>query len=173
MVMGKFTIEINFEDLVDEMFYEATTDCDGYVEPSSTFKKALMDSVVGELKCGVLKSVVDNAREMIREQVQTQANEFIATELQGIILRKMRSGEVHSNRGYGFKNFDDLIEQAIGRISVERVIEQHIDKFSKAFAADMKKQYDNVFAARIVSSLNDQKMLSPEVAQILLGGNKE
>ena len=165
--MQNLKIEINFDDLISDIFESAEGDEYG-CSPTMDFKDALRESIIYQVKKEMMSSIKAEALEDMRKQGQQQVQEFINGELKGIIHRKMLAGEFRSVRG-GFQSFDEVIEKHLSSMNVESVIKRHIDTKADAFAKDMKARYDNVFAAKIVQSLNNQKMLSDDVAKILLG----
>lgn len=165
--MTKINIEINLEDLVDDLFATATGDEYG-VEPTMSLQEAFKNQVVNSLVLEVKNNLKQDAQELLTREGSQQIKEFVEGELKGIIYRKLRAGELRSRWG-GFKTYDELIENAITGSHIEHVIKKHIDAKADKFAKEMRARYDNVFAAKIVGALNDQKMLSPEVAKILLG----
>lgn len=167
--MKGFKIEIDFNELVNDMFCNASYDGCG-AEPSSSFKEAVQADIVRSVSSHIIKEASSNAQLEASRLAKETVKSFLDKEMQGIIYRKLRAGDVRINSyGGGFKSFDEIIEKSMSSMDIERVIKQHIDKKADAFAKEMKARYDNVFAARIVSSLKDQRMLSPDVAKILLG----
>lgn len=167
--MKGLKIEIDFNELVNDMFCDASYD-EYSAEPSSSFKEAVQADIVRSVSSHIIKEASSNAKIEASRLAKEAVESFLDKEMQGIIYRKLRAGEVRINSyGGGFKSFDEIITANLSSMNIERVIKQHIDKKADAFAKEMKARYDNIFAARIVSSLKDQKMLSPDVAKILLG----
>lgn len=169
--MTKLTIEVNFDDLISDMFCDAEGDEYG-VSPTGDFKDYLKADISSQISSQIIKSIKSDVNQQIARDAGDQITEFVSGELRGIITRKLRAGEIRSGYG-GFKSYDELIEKQLSSRSVENAIERHIDSKAKAFANDMKTRYDNIFAAKIVGALKEQKMLSPEVASLLLGGNND
>lgn len=167
--MKGLKIEIDFNELVNDMFSDARYDECG-VEPSSSFSEAVQGEIVRLVSNHIIKESSSNAQIEASRLAKEAVESFLDKEMQGIIYRKLRAGEVRINSySGGFKSFDEIIEKNMSSMSIEKVIKQHIDRKADDFAKEMKARYDNIFAARIVSSLKDQKMLSPDVAKILLG----
>lgn len=169
--MNKLTIEVNFNDLVSDMFCDAEQDKYG-VSPTGEFKDYLKQDIVSQISSEIIKGIKADVKAQIAKDAGDQISEFVSGELQGIIIRKLRAGEVRTNWN-GFTSYDELIEKSLNSRSVETAIERHINEKAKSFAKDMKSRYDNIFAARIVGALKEQKMLSPEVASLLLGGDND
>jgi hypothetical protein len=165
--MKGFKIEINFDDLVDDMFCDAEYDEFG-ASPSYSFKDALKEDIIRQVSSKIIPEIKQTANDEVKNLASDQVKNFVSGELDGIIQRKLRKGEINT-RYDGFKTFDEIIEKQLDRMNIENVIERHISAKADVFAKEMKARYDNVFAARIVGSLKEQKMLSPDVARILLG----
>lgn len=165
--MKNLKIEISFEDIVSDMFQDSEGDEYG-CSPSSTFKEAVQANVIGQVVKQVKELVSKDAVKIAGEKAHDVAENFIKYELESIIKAKLIGGEVKTRHGQT-KSLDELIESKINQISIEEIIRKHIDVKANAFAVEMKSRYDNIFAAKVVSALNHQKMLSPEVAKILLG----
>lgn len=164
---GNFTVTVNFDEVIDDLFESAEREEFGCY-PSTTFKEALQHQIVSEVKRELMKGLKDAAYEQMREQGQQQIQEFINGELKGIITRKLRAGEFRTPRG-GFQSFDQVIENHLTKMNVENAIARHMDIKADAFAKEMKARYDNVFAAKVVARLKEQKLLAPDVARLLLG----
>lgn len=165
--MNNIKIELNLNDIVEDMFADADYDEFG-ASPSASFSEEVKNSVVNQVSNNLVKQVKEECIRSAGELSANVASEFVQKELEGIITRKLRSGELRTG-WQGFKSFDELIENKLNSLNLERVITRHIDTKAQEFAKDLKLRYDNVFAAKIVQNLNEQKMLSPEIAKILLG----
>ena len=169
--MDKFKVEINFDDLVSDMFDCADVDGDEYcssVTPSMSFKDSLKADVVRTISQSIISSIKKECMVNAESLAIEKANEFVEIELQGILLSKLRTGDIHTKYD-GLKNFDELIEKKINSINIDAIILKHINNKADEFAKEMKLRYDNIFAAKIVHSLKEQKMLAPDIAKILLG----
>lgn len=169
--MSKLSIEVNFDDLISDMFHDAEGDEYG-ISPTGDFKDYLKADISAQISSQIIKGIKADVNQQIARDAGDQITEFVNGELRGIITRKLRAGEIRSGYG-GFKSFDELIEKQLNSRSIENAIERHIDAKAKSFASEMKNRYDNIFAAKIVGALKEQKMLSPEVASLLLGGNDD
>jgi hypothetical protein len=165
---GTFTVTVNMQDVIDDIFETAENDGYGHY-PSKDFKQALRDDIIYHIRTQLMQELRPAAMELMRDQGQAQVVEFISGELRGIIHRKMRAGEFRSHRG-GFNSFDEVIEKNLSTMNIESVIKRHIDKKAEEFAKELRARYDNVFAAKIVGKLKEQNMLAPDVAKLLLGG---
>lgn len=166
--MKGIKIEINLNDIVEDMFCDADIDCDTGASPTSSFSDAVKDSIIHSVCSDIKKQISTKAIESAQIKSHEAAESFIEKELGAIITHKLLSGEVKTKYN-GVKTIDELIEDHLSASRIQKVLENHINKKAEEFAKDLKARYDNIFAAKIVSSLSKQKMLSPEVSKLLLG----
>lgn len=111
--MDALKIEVNFNDLVDGMFDCADVDCDEYnrsATPSMSFKDSLKTEIVRTISQSVMSSIKKECMVSAESLARDQAHKFIETELQGILLSMLRTGDIHTKYD-GLKNFDELIEK--------------------------------------------------------------
>lgn len=167
--MRNLKIEINLNDIVEDMFCDAEYDELG-ATPSQSFSEAVRGDVISSVSKALINQASDTSKHQAAKVAVEVAEKFINSELDGIILRKLRVGELRLSHG-GFKSFDDLIESRISRFDIDKMITRHIDLNTKKFAEEMRLRYDNIFAAKVVQGLAKQKMLDPNVAEMLLGGD--
>lgn len=168
--MSNFKIEINLNDIVEDMFVDCDIDYDMGARPTTSFSDEIRGSIVSGVSQNILSEIKKSAIEDAEKKVKEVTDDFVTKELQGILTRKLRAGELKT-RFNGFKSYDELIEDKLSRFDIEKIIEKHIDIKTKEFASEMRVRYDNVFAAKVVQGLNDQKMLDPNIAKLLLGDN--
>jgi hypothetical protein len=169
--MENLKIEISLNDIVEDMFVDCEVEGDHGMygaSPRRSFSDEVKASIVSSVSASLISSTEKSAIENAGEKSKEVVNSFINGELQGILTRRLRSGELKT-RFNGFKSYDELIEDKLSRIDIEKIIEKHIDIKTKEFAKEMRLRYDNVFAAKVVQGLNDQKMLDPNIAKLLLG----
>lgn len=159
----KVAVEIDLDDLFSEGIDDAL-----YNESKPDFQELLRRDVIHQVSQEVRKQISEETIKLASEKVLEVAETFVDTELEGILLRRIRRGDVVSRFG-GFTNFDEFIDQRLKSSNLSRVAENHIDKKANEFSKEFKARYDSVFAARVVQSLSEQKMLAPNVAEMLLG----
>lgn len=166
----KIVIELSFDDIVSDMFGDASHSEYG-CEPASSFSEAVRDAVISQVVREVRKSVSDAAVQKASELAIEEAKKFIDGELKTILRERLVAAdfEVRGSK----QNLDTIISGRIHTLDPIRTVTNHIDQKSEAFAKEMKARYDNVFAMKIVQSLNSQKLLSPEVSKMLLGDENE
>lgn len=165
--MENIKLEINLNDIVEDMF----VDYDIGARPTTSFSDEIKGSIVRGVSQNIVSEINKSAIEDAAKKAKEVTDDFVTKELQGILTRKLRAGELKT-RFNGFKSYDEIIEEKLARFDIEKIIEKHIDIKTKEFALDMRARYDNVFAAKVVQGLNDQKMLDPNIAKLLLGDSK-
>ena len=165
--MNNLKIEISFEDIVSDMFCSAESDEYG-VSPTQSFSDAVKENVISSVARAIESKVSSEALKSAQMASHDAANEFINNKLSSMIIEKLETGEVKT-RFNGVQSIDGLIEQALSSNRIENIIKSHVNKKADEFAKELKARYDNVFAAKVVSSLSKQKMLSPEISKLLLG----
>lgn len=165
--MSKVTIELNLEDVINEMFEDSSYDGYEWI-PNSSLSEVMLERVINKVSGEIKNLISEDSLKKAQTQAEVSIDGFLEKELEGIILRKLRSGEVRTSFR-GFKTFDQLIEESLSSRNIENVIEKHVKRKAEEFAKDLKARYDNVFAAKVVQSLNQNNMLSDDVAKLLLG----
>ena len=164
--MKNIKLELNLNDIAEDMFADADYDEYG-AAPSQSFSESVKDSVISGVSRSLINELSEGSRKEACSKAGDIADKFISSELEGIIIRKLRSGELLI-KGRGFNSFDELIANRLSRFDIDRVITNHIDRKTEVFAQEMRARYDNVFAAKVVQGLSKQKMLDPNIAKLLL-----
>lgn len=167
--MKNLKLELNLNDIVEDMFCDADYDEYG-ASPTQSFSESVKDSVISGVSRELIDSLSESSKKEASNKARLIADNFIESELEGIIIRKLRSGELLI-KGIGFQSFDELIAKRLARFDIDKVITSHIDRKTEVFAKEMRSRYDNVFAAKVVQGLSKQKMLDPNIASLLLGEN--
>ena len=162
----KIKLEIDVEDVVSEMFGDASIE-DGGTYQNSTFTRALQEHIVYACSQEIRKAVMSNALSQMQQEVNLVTTEFIKKELQGKILRKLRAGDFRSPRASSFVSYDDAIDKILAQSRIGEALETLIDRKIKEFQKGLKDRYDNVFAAKLVCSLKDNNMLRADIAHML------
>ncbi len=164
-------IELDIEEIVGDMFTSMEYLGDGEYTPSLTFKEAVKEEVLGSITRTILREVNLECLASARQTASAAATTFIEQELQLLVREKLHTGEILSTNET-IKSIDALIEAQFARINLDLVINKHIHKIVEDFTKDLKVQYNNVFASKVVQSLAANNMLNPDVAKLLLGESK-
>lgn len=158
-------------DIVGDMFTSMEYLGDGEYTPSLTFKEAVKEEVLGSITRTILREENLECLASARQTAATAATTFIEQEqeleLELIVREKLRTGEILSTKET-LKSWDALIERQFNRINLDSVINKHIQRAVE----DLKIQYNNVFASKVVQSLAANNMLNPDITKLLLGEPK-
>ena len=160
-------IEIDLEEIVGDMFTEASFDHYDGVTPSGTFKEAVADAVVSAVTREVIKNITNTSRDTVLQKAVDVTQKFIDEELANLVVGKLRSGELLT-RSCGVQTISFLIEERIKSARVDDIIQKHIKQCVEGFVKDMKMQYNTIFAATLIGEMSDKKMLNHDIAKLLL-----
>lgn len=166
--MENIKLEISLNDIVEDMFVDCEIDYEMGARPTKSFSEVVRDQIVSDVSRQIVSDIKGKALDDAKNKAKEIAENFVSGELQGVLTRKLRAGEL-CTRYDGFQSYDVLIEDLIKRFDIEGLIKKHIDIKTKDFSDEMRARYDNVFAAKVVQGLNNQKMLDPNIAKLLLG----
>lgn len=160
----KIKLDIDLNEFVQSIFENAWDDEDCPAELVDELKQEVISQAGRKVVDFVEKTSIDEAKRIVAEK----ASEFARAELEGLIIRKLRSGELRlSNRSGSFANLDELIQGQIYRGEIERDIERYIDKKMKQLSKDLQERYDSYFAAQVIKSLKANGMLSDNMDKML------
>lgn len=166
--MSKITIELSFDDIVNNLFADADRDDYGDVIPPRTFSEEVRATIISNVTYEIKKMISEDAVKVAAKMAAEEARKFIDEKLREIVNERLLTGTFEVRRGFS-ESLDQIIEERINRLDPARIVSNHIDVKAEIFGKEMKARYDNVFAAKIVQSLKQNNMLSHEVAKILLG----
>jgi hypothetical protein len=158
--MAKLNLSIDMSDL----FFEVNDD-EGGAEFS--FNEILKDAVIGEVKAQVRKLAQDEIKSVINEFIQNdlvvEVRAGMRAHLNDFLVNKKLTGKYNDLTVAEIieRNFDNEIgrNDSIGR---------EVGKLAEKWGANLKAQYDAAFATRIVHKLNEEGLLLPTAAQLLL-----
>lgn len=162
----KIKLEIDVEDVVADMFGDASVE-EGGAYQNSTFTRALQEHIVYACSQEIRKAIMPDALSQMQQEVSLVTTEFIKKELHGKILRKLRAGDFRSPRASSFVSYDDAIDKLLANSRIGEALETLIEHKIKEFQKELKARYDNVFAAKLVGSLKDNGMLRADIAHML------
>lgn len=139
-------------------------------EDSGDIEAELKEYVVREVAGKIQKSI----REKVEEQITKKVQEIIEFKLGTIIDEKISqvidSETIKPRRCNEIKIVDhvkNLFETHHGWGNAD----EKIKRIAKEFGEELKHQYNNAFANKIVQNMKEQGLLKDEVVQILLKSN--
>ena len=154
----KFTIE------VDDFWL-------GEAELEPALKRFIVNDVVEK----ITKSIQDKVDKQITEKVNEIANSRLSYMINDRIKELLETGILVTGTGSNRKDikFIDHINNLFNSHHGWHRPDEVLQKIAKAFGEELKAQYNNIFAAKIVQNMREQGMLREDVAQLLLNGKKD
>lgn len=147
----KFTVEVEDFWLEEE---ELTAELQGHV------KREVVREISQSIKDKVENQITKKVNEIIQQKVSLVIDDTL-TDLvgTGVIVRDKKEITI-------VEHVKNIFQQNHGWSNYHRQMEA----IAKKFGAELKLQYNNAFANKIVSNMKEQGLLKDEVVQILLEG---
>jgi len=145
----KFSIEIDEFWLEDEDLSEALQ---AHIKRSVVTE--ISDNIKEEVETKITEKVTEVINDKVAQIIDSTLTDLIAT---GTILKNKESISIVSH-------VKDLFMRNSGWSNAN----SHIERIAKRFGEELKLQYNNVFANRIVQNMKEQGLLKDEVVKILL-----
>jgi len=132
----------------------------------SGLRKYITNDVVAQIQ----KSIKDQVDEQITKKVTEVINEKIAQVIDTTITELVASGTITQGSGVNAKEvkITDYIKSLFRTDRGWGSVSTQVENYAKKFCADVKVQYNAVFANHIVQGLKENGMLKDEVVQMLL-----
>lgn len=131
-------------------------------ELSSALSAEVKLSVVQQIS----KSIEDKVEEQIAKKVKDCIDEKIAPLIDNKLTDLISTGIITVNRA------DISIEQNVKNVFMNNTgwsrPDEQLKRIAQKFGEELKLQYNNAFANKIVSNMKEQGLLKDEVIQILL-----
>lgn len=158
--MAKLNLTIDMSDL----FFEVNDD-EGGAEFS--FNEILKDAVISEVKAQVRNLAQNEIKNVISEFIQNdlivEVRAGMKTHLHEFLVNKKLTGK------YNDLTVSEVIERQFDmEIGRNESIGREVGKLAEKWGATLKAQYDAAFATKIVHKLNEEGLLLPSAAQLLL-----
>ena len=152
----KFTVE------VDEF----------WLDEESELAPALRNIIKHDVVNQISNNIKDNVQKEITEKVTVFINDVISSAINEKISEIMATGVIKQRNGTEI-SITDHVTAMFNNNSGWNSVSNHIDKFAKSFADELKRQYNAAFANKVVLGMKEQGLLKDEVVNILLGGDKK
>lgn len=131
----------------------------------------LTEALQGHVKREVVRKISESVKDKVEKQIVKKLDEVIEQKLALVIDSSLAdlvaTGMITYNRSE--VSIVDHIKHRFQSNSGWGDPSSHIDDIAKKFGAELKAQYNNVFANKIVQNMKEQGLLKDEVVQILLG----
>ena len=130
----------------------------------------LTDALKRDVKRDVVNQISTDIKDKVEQEIALKVKEAIDNKINLIIdstlTDLMATGVIsRNNQEITIEAYvKDLFQKNTGWNQPAR----QIDDIAKKFGQELKAQYNNIFATKIVQNLKEQGMLKDEVAQILL-----
>ncbi|MCK4705860.1 MAG: hypothetical protein KAT90_10285 [Gammaproteobacteria bacterium] len=147
----KFTVE------VDEFWIE---------------EEELTEALRADVKRSVVQEISKSIESKVEKQITVKIKEVIDQKVLLIIdtvLTDLVATEVIVSNGQEI-SISDHVKNLFQRDTGWSNVNEQMQRISKKFGDELKLQYNNAFANKIVSNMKEQGLLKDEVVQILLGG---
>ncbi len=143
---------------------------DFWLDSECDIEKALKDHVIHEAVSQITKSIKDKVDMQITLQVQKVLDARLAFVISERIAELVQTGVIIKDKKEIslVEHIKQLFHQNHGWDRPHDIME----RIAKKFGEELKAQYNNIFATKIVMGLKEQGMLKDEVVQILLEGKK-
>jgi len=135
-------------------------------------EEEIADALLSHIKNSVVIKISESIKDRVEKEITTKLTETINEKLSLIIDSKLT--DLIATETIVIDRADISITQHIKNVFQRHNgwnrPENQIESIAKAFGEELKLQYNNAFANRIVANMKTQGLLKDEVVQILLGG---
>jgi len=140
-------------------------------EDSQAFNEQIKQHISKNVKNEIWKSIKNSVEDQISRDVKKAIETQYIKKIQTVIAEVIESEKIKD--GYNNKevSIQDYIKNQFQSNSGWNSPNSQIEKLAKAFADDLKKRYDLLFATQIVSKIGANGMLKDDVAKLLLDAN--
>lgn len=154
--MSKLKIEVDMSDVLLEIHEE------GEWNLQELFKDAIKSEISAEMRKIVNKTITDE----IRNYVSNDLAQEIKTEMRVYLREFLTTKQLPDH--YENKTVEKYLCDIFGGMIHKSTILDEIRSLATKWGAETKKQYDGVFASKVVESLHAHGLLLPNAAQFLL-----
>lgn len=164
----KMKIEIDLQDLINNLVEDAHEYDEGEayyngIELSDAIKGSIKNSVINELLPKMKASIEEGITKKVDTIITERVNSTVDKTLQGILENddfKFNSSRFSGTiKDYIKEKFEDSRNWGNPR--------EALDQIAKKYAQEMKLQYNNIFAARVVDNMREQGLLIDDFAKLL------
>lgn len=141
-----------------------------------------IEYIESELKREIIREVTSKIRESLSEKVNEEiyekVKEFTISRMSVVINEEIakciETGVIESRRTGTKKeiSINEHVKEMFVSNSGWGSADHYISKIAKEFGEELKLQYNNVYANKIVQNMKEQGFLKDDVAQMLLGSGK-
>lgn len=146
-------------------FIVDVADC--YID-SEDLEQVLTDQILSRLAKDIRKITGDALEKSIRLKVETLVNDEM-TDVVATTMKRLTEEATIIVRGKEVtieNHLKDIFQDSSGWNNPEK----RMKEIAHEFGRELKLQYNNVFANKIVLAMKEQDMLKDDVVKVLLGG---
>lgn len=135
-------------------------------------EEELTGALQSHIKMSVVKQISESIKDKVEKEIADKLNETIEQKLSLVIDSTISdliaTGTIVYNRDEIsiVNHVKNLFQKNAGWSNYK----SQIERLAKNFGEELRLQYSNAFANKIVSNMKDQGLLKDEVVQILLEG---
>jgi hypothetical protein len=131
-------------------------------------ERELKDYIISEVTAKIYRKIAAQVNTQITESVGALVEKKLSATIDSEIASCIDGGTIRTSNKGEVKIVDhvkDMFLNNRGWSAPDRAM----DRICKDFAIELKNQYNNAFANKVVKSIKEQGLLKDEVVQILLG----
>lgn len=149
----KFTIEVE----------------DFYLEEDRDLAPALKSYIINDVVQKIHKSIKDKVEEHVTKEVKAQVEQSLYRKISTLVGEIIATDKVKGR----YSNEPDMtlqeyVHDQFKNNSGYNSIQDNIKKLANAFAEDMKKRFDLLYASQIVAKMSDHGLLKDDAVKLLL-----
>jgi len=142
---------------------------DFYLDEDDDIEAALKSFIISD----VVHKITKNIENKVEEQIAKKVAEIVEEKLVHVIDIKLTEliacGMITRHRQE--ISIIDYVKDTFQSSNGWGNPQKQIERIAKDFGEELKLQYNNAFANKIVQNMKEQGLLKDEVVQILLGGD--
>lgn len=131
----------------------------------------LSDLLKDSIKSDVIRQIKENIKDQVQKEIKEKTEQFIISRLSVIINDTLAEcidqGEI--KKGDGYIKITDHVKNLFLSNNSWNHPDDKIKRIAKEFGEELKIQYNNAFANKIVQNMREQGFLKDDIAQLLLG----
>jgi len=133
----------------------------------------LSEALIGRIKREVVDQISKNIKNQVEVQITKKVNEIVHEKVSLVIdntLTDLIATGVLKQRGDLTVTIVDHVKEVFNKHHGWNNPDEQMKKLAKKFGEELKIQYNNIFANKIVQNMKEQGLLKNEVVQMLLDG---
>jgi len=164
----KMKIEIDLQDLINNL----VEDSHEYDEDGTYYNGIeLNEAIKGSIKNSVINELLPKMKESIEAGITKKVDDIITERVNTNVDKTLHNILEDENFKFSSRRFDgtikDYIKQKFEDSGNWNNPREALDQIAKKYAQEMKSQYNNIFAARVVDNMREQGLLIDDFSKLL------